>query len=141
MRPNKIVELPSQGCLLFLRWLCVDRFIRVDKWNTNASLFCLAHNTPNELKMGRYGYLAFYLHLIQFCIMESETQKRSLRSSCLSLNVDMASAARKNLLYHIHHLWPESSPCGWLSPVVHVRPYFLSSPMAVKASAHSRTTG
>lgn len=60
-----------------LRCLCVDCISRGDKVNINASLLCLAANRHMDSKMGRYVSLAFYLHLFLFCIMKSETQKRS----------------------------------------------------------------
>lgn len=81
MRPNKIVELPGQGHLLFLRCLCVDW---VDKWNTNAW-----HLTDLWTQNGKIWTFCILFVPYPLCIMESETQKRSLRSSSLSLNVDM----------------------------------------------------
>lgn len=85
--------------------------IRWDKVNINVSLLCLAPNRCMDWKMGRYVSLAFYLHLLLFCILASETQKRS--NSFSSLNVEMASAA----------IICDLKVLSGLSLLVHTRPY------------------
>lgn len=45
-----IINETEQNCMLFLRWLCVDWFIRGDKVNINANLLCLAPKKPVDSK-------------------------------------------------------------------------------------------
>lgn len=126
-----IINKTEQNCMLFLRWLCVNWFIRGDKVNINAYLLCLPPKTPVDSKWEDTLHFIWNLSTLHHGVRDSKDilEKFLLFSKC---GCDF---------HHVNYLWSKSCSCGGLSPLVNVRPYSFPSSVVVNAATHSLTTG